>query len=69
MHKVLKFDLEKNGYEKEYDVNPVFYFTLALQAKQILSDSVYINIVGEKSCKLNIVAEMTSKLKVNEFQG
>jgi len=54
---VLNFDHERNGYDKEYQVNPTFSFTFSLPTiKDILSQSVYIKIVAVKACELEISA-------------
>lgn len=56
MHKVINFDIEKNGYNKEYDVNPKFHFMFKLSANQVLSDNLYISVVGSKACEIELIA-------------
>lgn len=59
MHKVINFDTEKNGYDKEYEVNPKFHFIFNLPASKVLSDKIFIRLIGSKACEIEMIAQLT----------
>ena len=50
--------MPENAYGREFETNPTFTFQLNLEPSQILSNHVYIRIVGTKPCELLVTPQM-----------
>lgn len=57
LHKRFNFDIPKSGYSKEYEVNPRFTFMFNLNQANVLSDRVFVRIVGSKPCEMELIAQ------------
>lgn len=56
LHKVINFDLNKTGYDKEYEINPKYSFWFKPKMTSIHSDKIYIRIIGQKACEIELIA-------------
>lgn len=57
LHKQFNFDIPKSGYSKEYEVNPRFTFMFNLNSGSVVSDRVFVRIVGSKPCEIEVIAQ------------
>lgn len=56
---MINFEVEPNGYGKEFYTNPKFSFTFDLEEKDRISSSVFMLVSCSKACSLEVKVDLS----------